>query len=76
MLNSMQALLKEWEERSDNGIRLGQYFLNEYLPGYSWPLLYYNEDTDKSIHIIQRWLLDHRYVSDLPLKRRLRNEKV
>lgn len=45
--------------------RLGQRFINMYIPKVTWPDLFYADDA-KAIILIQTWLKDHQYIDNLP----------
>jgi hypothetical protein len=48
-------------------IRMGQMFINEYIPRVTWPDLFYAGE-NKAIVLIQNWLKDHQYIDNLPMK--------
>ena len=48
----------------NDGLRLGQRFVNMYIKG-SWPELFYANDV-VAYDMIQDWLDDHHYYFELP----------
>lgn len=46
-------------------LRLGQYFCNKYIKG-NWPELFYCEDRQKCLIMIEKWLKDNCYQNDMP----------
>lgn len=76
-MQSLQLLLAEYHNREPKcqDMRLGQYFMVYYVfySGYknpyrqfTWPELFYEEDNDKAAEIINKYLIDHCYISELP----------
>lgn len=63
-LPSTQKFIAEHKAKQD-GIRLGQRFCNRYVKG-SYPDLYYCEDDRASAQMIDTWLKDNQYESELP----------
>lgn len=51
----------------DSHIRLGQYFVNNYVK-YSWPELFYEYDDRVALDYIVTYLKNHQYITTLPQK--------
>lgn len=66
MNKALSAYIEEHNAAND-GIRLDQRFCNEFIR-YSWPTLFYPENRQRSIAIIESWLADLRYMETLPPK--------
>lgn len=49
----------------DDQQRLGQRFVNMYIT-YPWTELFYERDDAKAEALIQAWLNDHQYWTELP----------
>ena len=52
------------EARRFDHLRIGQRFCNDYVLA-SWPALFYEQDNQKCLDIIKKWLSDHQYM-DMP----------
>jgi hypothetical protein len=63
---TIKILKRYYSQGHDKTERLGQFFLNRYLPDTQWPKLYYNEDTVEAAHIIDRWLFNNGFTEDVP----------
>lgn len=66
MNKALSAYIEEHNAAND-GIRLGQRFCNDFIR-YSWPTLFYSENQQRSIAIIESWLADLCYMETLPPK--------
>lgn len=66
MNKALSAYIEEHNAAND-GIRLGQRFCNDFVR-YSWPALFYSENQQRSIAIIESWLADLCYMETLPPK--------
>lgn len=55
----------EIEQQKVPSYRLGQYFCNMYIKG-QWPELFYVEDRQKCLIMIEKWLKDNCYENDMP----------
>lgn len=55
----------EIEQQKVLSYRLGQYFCNMYIKG-QWPELFYGEDRQKNLIMIEKWLKDNCYQNDMP----------
>lgn len=54
-------------KEATDGQRPGQRFCNMYLTaGVSWPELYYERNEEKAFLMIQQWLNDNHYITELP----------
>ena len=60
-------ILKEFEliQKSVMSYRLGQHFCNMYIVG-QWPELFYGEDRQKNLIMIEKWLTDNCYQTEMP----------
>lgn len=63
----LKWLFDYYDNRAQNGERLGQAFCNDYIRS-SWPELYYCEDEGKCVKMVTQWLNDCQYYGDLPAK--------
>lgn len=62
----MSKIIKEWQEKGEPiGLRLGQYFVGTYVKE-PWTELYYEENFDAAITMINNWLKDKQYFNTLP----------
>jgi hypothetical protein len=55
----------EIEQQKVMSYRLGQHFCNMYIKG-QWPELFYGEDRQKNLIMIEKWLKDNCYQNDMP----------
>lgn len=55
----------EIEQQKVMSYRLGQHFCNLYIKG-QWPELFYGEDRQKNLIMIEKWLKDNCYKNDMP----------
>ena len=55
----------EIEQQKVPSYRLGQHFCNMYIKG-QWPELFYVEDRQKCLIMIEKWLKDNCYENDMP----------
>lgn len=55
----------EIEQKKVPSYRLGQHFCNKYIKG-QWPELFYCEDRQKGLIMIEKWLKDNCYQNDMP----------
>lgn len=65
-LRSFNLFMQEHNKNKDDQLRLGQRFVVFYTLA-SWPDLFYADET-KAIILIQRWLIDHQYIDELPAR--------
>ena len=63
---SIKKLLNLYEKERKHQ-RLGQFFVNNYVK-YSWPELFYEEDEEKALNMIQIYLNHYQYTEELPMK--------
>ena len=55
-----EVILRYYNERHDEHVRLGQFFINEYLPDATWAELYYEKDNRTAMTMINEYLsFDH-----------------
>ena len=64
MLKSVWLLMQLYKKEGGNQ-RLGQFFCNKYVK-YSWPELFYEEQTDVAIRRITVYLTHLQYIYELP----------
>lgn len=64
MIPLKQFLRIHGESKSD-GQRLGQRFVNMYIKK-PWPELFYEQNEHAAKWMIEQWLIDHQYTSELP----------
>ncbi len=50
---------------SDDGLRLGQRFVNTYVKG-QFPILFFQESDAKALAGIKQYLADYQYGNDMP----------
>lgn len=66
----MNKALQRYIQRhnaTNDGIRLGQRFCNDFIKS-SWPELFYATDTQRCVSMIETWLAEHHYQDTLPTK--------
>ena len=66
-MKSVQILTGLYEKEGKPHLRLGQYFVNNYIK-YSWPELYYEKDNKKALETISTYLYYLQYINELPTK--------
>lgn len=64
-IESYYRVLDLYEKHGKPYLRLGQFFVNQFIKE-SWPGLYYMNDRDKEREMITQWLIDHQYFYSLP----------
>lgn len=63
-MNFQQWLAEQ--KKSLYNLRIGQAFCNQFISD-AWPALYYEEDEQVAIEMIQTWLTQHHYHDTMPL---------
>lgn len=66
-LPSVTILLEEYEKEGKPHLRLGQYFVGNYVK-YSWPELFYETNQEKALESISSYLNHYQYTDVLPQK--------
>jgi hypothetical protein len=74
-MQSLDILLGIHERKKEDHQRLGQRFINDYIPCIQWPALFYAKD-EVAAELIRNWLFDHQYIDELPPKRSLKYSVV